>query len=143
MLPTQVQNMSPADRLTFLRDNAYKIEEGKFFKKYNPDELVSLKETFSQQSLQIADKKAEFKKISAEYKGQIKTMQEEADIELQKIRGKGLWNTGDTFLFDDQQGGFMYIYDAEGNEIERRKLRPDEKQTSMLTAARGGDGGSN
>lgn len=139
MLPAQVQNMSPADRLAFLRDNAYKVEEGKFFKKFLPDELVSLKETFSQQSLALADKKAEFKQISADFKGRIKTMSEEAEITLQSIRGRGVWKKGDTFMFDDQEGGFMYIYDAEGNEIERRKLRPDEKQTSMLTAARGGE----
>lgn len=40
--------------------------------------------------------------------------------------------TGNMYLFDSQEEGDMYIYDASGVLIDKRRLRPDERQLAVF-----------
>lgn len=128
--------MTPSARIKFLKDNAYNIKEGKYFKKFTDEELAAKKDDYVTAASQLADKQDEFKEISAKYKGEIKEMALATGSQLSAIRQRGEYTEGETYMFDDQAEGFMYTFDENGEELERRRLKKEEKQTSVLTAAK-------
>lgn len=132
----QLQSMSPKQKAQFLRDNAYKVEEGKYFKRYTEDELVDKKEEFSAKAIVLSDLEDEFTDLKKDYSQRVKDQKETQRHLLSRIRAKGEYAEGETYLFDDQENGVMITYDCNGNEVDRRKIRPEERQTSILTASK-------
>lgn len=131
-----LEDMKPSERAAYLRDNACKVEQGKYFHEYDEEVLSAKKDEYTDGAIRLGDKEDEFAEVKADYTGKIKEMKLAQKSKLTAIRTKGEWKEGDTFMFDDQENGLMYTFDELGNEVGRRKLRPAEKQTSILTVAR-------
>jgi len=132
-LQEQLNGMNPKERRSFLADNSYKVENGNYLKKLTEDELALKKDEFSSEAIKLADKEDSFSNLKKEWSSDIKELKSEQKKKLTTIRQKGEWKTGDTFLCDDQSEGQMYVFDEEGDLIEKRKLRPDEKQLSLMS----------
>lgn len=123
--------MNPVERKKFLEDNCREVKQGKYFQKHTEEETLVLKEQLAEQAIVIAEKQEHFKTVKTQLGGEIKTLVEEQNNTLSAIRSKGVMKEGDTYMFDDQKEGFMYFYDVNGNLLDKRKLRPDEKQITM------------
>lgn len=132
-LSEQLKSMTQAAREKYFRDHAYKIDEGRFFKKLTPEELTSRNSDYAQAALRLSDKQDEFEQVKEDFRGKIKEMEAMQVIRLSEIRSKGKWIQGQTYMIDDQVEGVMHIYDVDGELIETRPLRAEEKQTSLLS----------
>ena len=132
-LSQQLKDMTTAAREKYFKDHAYKIEKGRFFKKMDDRELGIQKDEFAQAAIRLSDKESEFQQVKEDFGGQIKEMTAMQNIRLSVIRSKGKWIQGETYMIDDQLEGVMRIYDEDGELIDTRPLRKEEKQTSLLS----------
>ena len=127
----QLQEMTAGERAAFLQDNAYNVEEGGYFRRMTPEELSHVEKTFSEEAIKLQSIEDEFNGVKAEYKGKIDSKKEENNALLDKIKQKGEFKNGKTFLFDDQENNVMYIFDETGAMVNFRELRKEEKQTKI------------
>lgn len=132
-LSQTLKDMTPAAREKYFRDHAYKIEQGRFFKKMDDKELDVQKDEFAQAAIRLSDKEDEFQQVKEDFNGKIKEMAAMQTMRLSVIRSKGKWIQGQTYMIDDQVDSVMRIYDEDGELIETRPLRSEEKQTSLLS----------
>lgn len=108
-----------------------KVVEGEYKKYFTPEEVSEKEKEYTKSSAQVY-------RLAAEYKAEIKAMNEtlkakrKALNDLLQIVDNGFINVdGKMFMFDDQESGDMYIYDKAGVLIEKRRLRPEEKQSFL------------
>lgn len=137
MEKTLFQNLTPAERLTALNDNADRVEQMPFMKAFTPDQIVDFKEELSEvvvNSFQLATKKAAVIKEFADQEKPLKERQKELS---QFVRDKAvLVPDGEVFVFLDQDDQSAYIYDGDGNLVFSRPLLPKEKQKTFMSQLR-------
>lgn len=111
-----------------IRDNCNSVIETEYKKVFSPEELQDKEKQYTKESAALF-------RLQAEYKAEIKAMNEtlkakrKALNELLVVIDNGFENQkGQLFLFDDQEEGYMYSYDSQGELVEQRRLRPNERQ---------------
>ena len=62
----------------------------------------------------------------------MKPISQKLAILLAKIRARYEDIKGTAYFLSDQKEGKMYVYNALGELIEERRLRPEEKQGSLF-----------
>lgn len=127
---------NPAQRRKFLEENAAKVEDGNYIYPYTEEELVVKREEYTDKSVELAITESEFKELKADFQGRIKKAKEQLAQRLNQIAQGAEQRTGQLFYFDDQKQRIMFIYDETGAEVSRRPLRPDERQSNIMTAMR-------
>jgi hypothetical protein len=132
-LKDQLASMTPLERAEFIKNNATSVEDNQHYTRpLTPEEVTQAKEEYAETGLLIADKTEVFDEIKAAHKKEMKDL-----LAIQKEKQKMYKNKveskkGILYHFADQKASTMTIVDIEGNIILERRLRPDEKQTSML-----------
>lgn len=132
MNENQLALLSPTEKAEFLRTNATNIKEGNYFRKYSPNELESKKDELVENCISIDHKEEEFADIKKAYSDEIKDMKKQRTSLTSAIKTKGQFEDGEIFEFADHDSGYMISFDIEGNEINKRRLRPDEKQANIF-----------
>ena len=61
----------------------------------------------------------------------IKAAKNQKGVLMQNLMQQGEWLDGKQYLLDDQETGMMHSYDASGQIISSRRLRPEERQLSI------------
>lgn len=129
----QIKGMSPTERVKFLKEQATSIEpEGKYSRPLSPEEITFSKEKLAETSVVIADKIEVFAEIKAEHKAELKPLHVNYKTFQKQVKTRQEEMTGELYNFADQDDGTMIVMDKDGNVILERKLRPDEKQMSMV-----------
>lgn len=131
MKKTLFEEVAPDQRLQLIKDNADGTEIKYYNRPYTPEELDSIKDEFSTQHIEAGAIRAELNAIKADYKIKLKPYENRIGQLLQALKDKTESVEATTYMFEDQENGMMLYYDAEGNLIDSRRLRPDEKQTKM------------
>lgn len=109
-------------------------EEVREYRKYfSEEELVDKNKEYVKAASEFYRKEVEIKGQIATLQAQIKTKKNELGKMLGIVDNGFETVTGTLFSFDDQEKGDMYIYDNMGVLVEKRRLRPEERQ---LTAFR-------
>jgi hypothetical protein len=72
--------------------------------------------------------------MKSEYKALMQPILESKSADLKGIRTGYTEDMQDVFLYDDQEDGMMRYYDRKGEEIQSRRLTPDERQVTIHTA---------
>jgi hypothetical protein len=131
MLEKIYQEIPEHSRELELSAQCSKVVEGEYKRYFTQEEVSEKEKEYTKSSAQV-------KRLAAEYKAEIKAMNDtikakrKALNDLLEIVDNGFINVeGKMYLFDDQESGDMYIYDKAGVLIEKRRLRPDEKQTFL------------
>lgn len=129
-------NETPESRLNILRNHSDKVEETTYEKDLTLEELDAKREMFVDNSIKVSTLEDELNEKKAEYKNKIdpiklvnKTLQQEVKTKKQKIKGT-------LYHIADHDTGFMETYDASGELIADRRLRPDEKQARLFVAGK-------
>lgn len=126
------ENMSAKDKLDNLQAMAYSTEETSYFKVLTQEELDERRETLTENYIKISDLEAEKKQLTEEIKAKQKPMKVQNVELLQTLKTKSEKIDGVLYHVDDQDKGMMYSYDANGNFISSRRLKPNERQGSMF-----------
>lgn len=127
---------SEQERLQIMRNSADQIEETTYEKDLTLEELDAKREKFVDNSIKVSTLEDELNEKKAEYKNKIdpvklenKTLQQEVKTKKQKVKGT-------LYHIADHDTGFMETYDATGELISDRRLRPDEKHATRLFIAK-------
>jgi len=132
----QMEMLTPKEKANFLRDNATEVKRGFYFRKFSEDEVNERKDILVDTCIQIAAKESEFSDVKKKYADDLK-VQKSARSELTRIiKQKGEDAEGEIYDFADTESGFMISFDIEGNEISRRRLRPEEKQANLFLTSK-------
>lgn len=129
-----LQSLPKSERLQILQDHADKIETGTYFRKYTEEELNQEREEFTIQCIELDKLEEEKDKIIEEMKVKMKPVKNFITKGLNIIRNKGLTVNETLYSIANHDEGFMESYNEEGELIEKRKLRPDERQTTIKPA---------
>lgn len=127
------QDLPPEKRIQILEDNAYKVEEGKYSKKLNEDELNLKREALTDNYILLNDLEDQKKAFVDTIKLQQKPLIDENKELLQEVKTGVTIQDGILYLHDDQEAGMMHIYNELGEWIDSRRLRPDERQTNIFS----------
>ncbi|MDV4026363.1 hypothetical protein CMT52_18705 [Elizabethkingia anophelis] len=127
------ESMSAKDRIDNLEAMASFIEETSYYKKLTPEEIDVKRETLTENYIKISELEANKKSYVESIKNEQKPLLAENVELLQILKTKSEKITGKLYLVDDQEKGMMYSYDETGTLITQRRLRPDEKQTTIFS----------
>jgi len=116
-----------------LRSQCSSEEEREYRKYFSEEELKEKNAEYVKAASEFFRKEQEIKSQIATLNASVKTKKAELAKKLGIVDNGFETITGKLFLFDDQAKGDMYIYDTMGVLIEKRRLRPEERQ---LTAFR-------
>lgn len=129
---SQMELMSPRERIEFLRTQATNIRQGNYFRQFTDDELDSKKDELVEQCINIDVKEVEFTDIKKTYGDEIKSLKKLRASLTDSIKIKGENTSGEIFEFAEHEDGLMVSFDEQGNVIGSRKLRPEEKQSNLF-----------
>jgi gas vesicle protein len=125
------QDASPADRLAMLQANADEIEQKTYAIRLEGPELEEVRDLISASSLAIADLDEAKKEYIAQYKEEVKPLKEQLAQALTDYRMKARNVTEELYKLVDREEGMVGYYNAQGELIESRRIRPDEKQFAI------------
>ncbi|KAB1228482.1 hypothetical protein [Chryseobacterium viscerum] len=127
------KNMSPKDRSDNLQAMAHSTEETSYFKALTQEELDEKRETLVENEIKLSKLEVEKKKFMAENKRKADSIKKEKGSLLSAIDTRHEEIEGVLYHVDDQDNGLMYSFDANGEFISSRRLKPDEKVASMFS----------
>lgn len=125
------------DRVQALQESAAKIEQKEYYTPLTQGDLDLKREQFTDNSIWLGNEKAKMKELVDTHKENIKPKAEENMQLLQEITTKQSKKEGIIYHVPDYDNGIMVTYDEEGEFVESRRLRPEEKkgQSRMFVPA--------
>lgn len=130
------ENTPAKDRRDTLSAMAHSVENTSYYVNLTQDELDVRREKLTDNFIKISDLEAELKRTTKLLKTEQKPLIEENADLLQTIKTKTEEKSGILYHVDDQESGMMNSYDEEGNLVSSRRLRPDEKQSSIFSISK-------
>lgn len=127
---------SAKERKSMLSDNADSMEEVGYMKPFSPDEMETMKDRLSKVVIDINDIEEEKKAANDEFKLRKKPLETEKQTLLENIKNKSEYVVEDCYKFIDQEEGMVGMYNSEGQLIESRPIRPEERQTTLFQQLR-------
>lgn len=126
----------PVERLELLKQNADKAEKTTYYRELTQDELDSKREQFVDNAIRVSSLEDELTDYKEKYKALIKPHKDENSVLQVEIKtGKAEVN-GTLFHMANHSEGYMETYDENGEMVQSRRLRPDEKQGRLFVAAK-------
>ncbi|MDV7696259.1 hypothetical protein N6B72_04915 [Chryseobacterium soli] len=126
------KQMSPKDRADNLQAMAHSTEQTKYSKILTQDEIDERRERLTENYIKFSDLESEKKSLIEDIKAKQKPLQVDNVELLQTLKTKSERVEGVLYHVDDQDEGMMHSFDADGDLITSRRLRPDEKVASMF-----------
>ena len=123
---------SAQERKNMLSDNADSMEEVGYMKPFSSDEMETMKDRLSKVVIDINDIEEEKKTANDEFKLRKKPLETEKQTLLENIKNKSEYVVEDCYKFIDHEEGMVGMYNSEGQLIESRPIRPDERQITMF-----------
>ena len=109
----------------------YKVVDEGYTKNLSREEIIQKKDELSSVIIELADLEERKKMLMAELKKQEEEPKQSKTELLKAIRYKTEFRQGTVYYIDDQENGFMYLFDANAVCIDVRPLRQDEKQVRI------------
>lgn len=131
-----LQNLSKLERIQNLQAMAHSIEETTYYKQLTAEELEIRQEQFVSHTLKINELEGKKKAFVLSVTNEQKPLKAESGALLQTLKTKTEEIDGVIYHIDDQDAGMMNTYDEEGILLSSRRLRPDEKQSSIFSIAK-------
>lgn len=130
------QDLIPALREQFLKDNCDACEQKGYMRQYTPEELQGHKEKLANLSIEISEIEAEKKISDAAYKGRLKPLKESRAQMVSNIKSKAEYVNEVCYRFTDQETRETGYYNKEGQLVESRPATADELQTTIFQMVR-------
>ncbi len=117
-----------AERMQVLQDTAEKIEQKEYYTPLTQSDLDLKREQFTDNSIWLGNEKAKIKELVDTHKQHIKPKAEENTKLLYEITTKQEKREGVIYHIADYDNSIMVTYDENGDFVESRRLRPEEKK---------------
>lgn len=132
------QDYTGESRERFLKDNCDKVEEIGYMKPFTAEELDDMKNELAETSIQINDIEEKKKAQMEVIKEQMKPLLEQKAELLTNIKQKSQYVNENCFKFIDYTEGMVGYYNSEGELVECRPIRADERQLTIFRDLRTG-----
>lgn len=126
------QELPKEQRYEALKGIASKISSEKVRRHYTEDEKTQIKDHVATESIQLMERKDEFKEVAKQFRAACKVSETELRDALTRIKRGYSENDEDVFLVDDQESGVMTAYDRDGVFLYERPLYAEERQTRIV-----------
>lgn len=120
------------EKLDLLKANCKSAEKQQVKVFFSEDDLAEMKSRLSESSIERNALEDELSDIGKGLRGKIKSETKTIKGLLIYLKNKFEYQEQDVFEFDDQENGMMLTYNNQGELINSRKLRPNERQTSII-----------
>lgn len=124
--------LSHAERIQFLKDNCDSVEYLGYVRKFTPEEITEIKSELSDTSIKINDIEEEKKAQSEIFKSRLKPLYKEKQESLKKIKNKSEYVEENCFKFINHASSTVGYYNEQGDLVEQRPIKPDERQTNIF-----------
>ena len=116
------------NRIDTLSGLSYMVLNEGYTKNLSEEQVTLKRKELSDVSIIINDIEIEKKQIASEFKERLaQPLKDKAEL-LLAIKHKSEYRKGNLFHIDDQENGFMYIFDEDAECVESRPLKPTERQ---------------
>lgn len=124
-------DLMPLDRLTALKEDATSIENTTYMRPLSEEEIAIRREDMTNNMINLSRINDEKKEIAKSFKERIAPLASANQKLMSEIKTRQETVSGTLYHIADHEKSMMKSYDGEGNLIHQRRLRPDEKQTSI------------
>lgn len=128
LAPEELQGKTPEELRQFLEDNSSGSEQMMVKRYFTDEELEQMRVEMTDNSILRYDKQEELKDLTSGLRREIKNYSTLIAEKLKLLKDKYEEQREEVFLLDDQIGGMMYYYAADGTLVSSRKLLPKERQ---------------
>lgn len=128
--------VSDRERLQLLRDNADKVEESKYYIPLTPDLLDAKREELTDNAIKLSEMEDELNEVKSEFKFKMDPLKLSNRRLLIEVKIRQELRSGTLFYFANHDDGMMETYDESGLMVASRRLLPDERQKTILSALR-------
>lgn len=127
-----LQNEPHQKRLEVLKDSAEKIESFTYPRYLEPEEIVKIREDYTQNAIKKSKLDEAKKEYMDQFKSDLKPIGNEMKDQMQMIRSKVEEVTEQVYHIADQEEGMMGYYNAQGVLVYQRPLLQNEKQLRII-----------
>lgn len=125
-------DLAPEDRLKQLQIEADRTLEGQHYQReLTEEEILDRREKFTQNSINLGNLDDELDLIKEGFKLKMKPLKEENTVLLQQLKTKQESKRDNLYEIFDHANSMAVTYNTSGEWVSERRLRPDEKQTSL------------
>ncbi|MFT3704677.1 MAG: hypothetical protein QM802_20095 [Agriterribacter sp.] len=124
--------LSPTERIRAMRDNADKVEETQYYVPLSQEALDSKRELLTDNLIKVSQMEDELAEIKSGFKLKIDPLKTANKTLLTEVKTRQELKEGQLFHFANHVDSMMETYDDQGLQVSSRRLRPDEKQTTIL-----------
>lgn len=128
--------VSQETRLQLLQQNADHIEETTYFKPLTPDELDLRRELLTDNAIKLSEYEDEKKEIMNDFKTKMDPLAKQNKKLLTEVKTRQAEISGVLYLMANHDDGMMETYDANGELVSSRRLRPEEKQKNIFALSK-------
>lgn len=122
-------DMTPEQRYQFLKDNCETVDNNaKYYRDLTPEDLDAKREKLSQNLIDIDNHEDKLSEAKACFKALIDPLKADNKILLECVKTRKEKVEGTLFYLANHEESMMEEYNAEGELISSRRLRPEEKQ---------------
>ncbi len=126
----------PVKRQAMLDTNCLEKEERPVKHYYDEVAISEMRKEYSDNAVKIFKALEELAEAKARIKGIVKPLIEQNNYLLRNIREGYNEIEEEVYMFDFQEIGMMAFYDKNGELVDSRRLKPDEKQTNVVSMSR-------
>lgn len=128
--------VSPEERKILLEQNADIIEETKYQKPLTQDDLDLRRERLTDNCIKLSELEEEKKEVVKGYKDRMDPLIADNKILMSEVRTKQSTVQGRLFHMKNHDTSMMETFDEDGLLVSTRRLRPDEKQKTIMSQLR-------
>jgi hypothetical protein len=132
MEKSKYEGKTQAEKIELLKANCRETEKQNVQIFFSEDDLAEMKSRLSEFSIERDANEDELRDITKGVRTKIKTHTKNIKGLLVHLKNKFEYQMQDVFHFDDQENGVMLTYNCDGELINSRKLRPNERQTRII-----------
>ena len=127
----RLKQLSAKDRLMTLQNESMSIEEQTYTKPLNDDELVIMREELATASIAKSFLEEELRLVKEDFKAKMAPHQSKITEAIVALRTGGQTITGNLYKLPDYENKLVYFFDADGNQISSRMMKPEERQFTI------------
>lgn len=124
----KLKDLPASERLTIIEGENTGIEEGQYVKPLTDDETRIMQS----EAVQIMIKKSllenEFKEVKQSYKDQIDPLSDQIGEFVENMKTRSRLISGKLYKIPDYENKAMHFVDIDGNVINSRMMKPEERQ---------------
>lgn len=132
------QGYNATERIALLNDNADKIEERSYMKRFDSTQLSEMKTTLSEVDISINDIEEEMAIETKLFKEQLKPLREERKEILRGLKAKSKLVKEQCYKIIAHEVGAVGYYNSLGELIEEATIAPGDMQRNLFLQTKTG-----